>query len=126
MTIHLDTSVLIDAFCEPFAELDALEHATAAGHLLRISSPVLFEWLRGPRTDAELRRQNAFFRVDEALVFDAACARLSAAIYRAIGNPRGREWDIAIASCAIEHNASLWTSNVGDFSDIPRLRLYRA
>jgi predicted nucleic acid-binding protein len=29
-----------------------------------------------------------------------------------------------VAACAIEHGASLWTLNLGDFKDIPGLKLY--
>ena len=30
---------------------------------------------------------------------------------------------LAIAACAIEHDAVLWTANTKDFDDIPGLRL---
>jgi predicted nucleic acid-binding protein len=40
-------------------------------------------------------------------------------------NPRGRGFDVAIAACAILRQASLWTLNPRDFSDIPGLTLYR-
>jgi predicted nucleic acid-binding protein len=36
---------------------------------------------------------------------------------------RGREVDIAIAACAVVHNARLWTLNPSDFKDIPNLKL---
>ena len=39
--------------------------------------------------------------------------------------PRGREIDIAIAACAIAHDAQLWTVNADDFKDIPNLKLLR-
>ena len=32
---------------------------------------------------------------------------------------------VAIAACAIEHGAALWTLNPEDFQDIPGLTLYR-
>jgi predicted nucleic acid-binding protein len=38
---------------------------------------------------------------------------------------RGREIDVAIAACAIEHGATLWTLYPSDFRDIPGLSLYR-
>ena len=40
-----------------------------------------------------------------------------------IKRPRGREIDIAIAACAIAHDAQLWTVNPADFKDIPNLGL---
>ena len=39
---------------------------------------------------------------------------------------RGREIDLAIAACAIEQNAILWTLNPEDFHDVPGLTLYDA
>lgn len=50
MTIHLDTSVIVDALTGPRASLPALERTVAAGHVLATSTLGLFEWLRGPRT----------------------------------------------------------------------------
>lgn len=32
--------------------------------------------------------------------------------------------DLAIAACALEHGAALWTLNRDDFADIPDLRLF--
>jgi predicted nucleic acid-binding protein len=46
-------------------------------------------------------------------------ARIAAPIYRTLKRPRSREIDIAIAACAIEQGAALWTANPDDFNDIP-------
>ena len=59
---------------------------------------VLYEWLRGPRTVAELRVQEELF-------------------------PRGRDLDLAVAACALVHEAALWTLNPKDFIDVPGLKL---
>jgi predicted nucleic acid-binding protein len=40
-----------------------------------------------------------------------------------VRRPRGRDLDLAIAACAIEHDAVLWTASTRDFDDIPGLRL---
>ncbi len=91
----------------------------------RISVPslVYYEFLRGPRVPAELALQEAWFPRNEAFVFGADEAAASAKIYGAVGRARGREVDLAIAGCAVVHDAMLWTLNTKDFADIPNLRL---
>jgi predicted nucleic acid-binding protein len=125
LTIHLDTSLLVDALCAPFRSLDRLEAATLAGHNTVISTIALFEWLRGPRLDYELEAQGRFVPAGDAISFDAETARVAARLYRGATRARGREIDVMIAACAIEHGAALWTLNPKDFEDIPGLRLYR-
>ena len=61
----------------------------------------------------------------DAIAFGAAEAALAAELYRTVARPRGREIDLAIAACALVWEATLWTLNVGDFEDIPRLTLVR-
>ena len=41
----------------------------------------------------------------------------------ASGAARGREIDLAIAACALDDGAAIWTLNPGDFRDVPGLRL---
>ena len=126
MTVHVDTSFLIHALTGDFPGIDSLEEAATRGERLRVSTLVLFEWLRGPRTDQELRLQERFTPAAEAVPFGVEEARAAAKVYRALPRARGRDVDIAIAACAIEHEAALWTLNPQDFKDIPGLRLYRA
>ena len=125
MTIHLDTSVLVDALCAPFRSLDALEAATLAGHQTAISTIVLFEWLRGPRLADERDAQERFVPAAEAVCFDAETARVAAGLYRSVRRARSRQTDLAIAACAIEQGAVLWTLNPRDFEDVAGLKLYR-
>lgn len=122
MIVHLDTSVLIDAIGGSAAP--ALRKALADRHRLYVSAIVLYEWLRGPRTEAELEAQGALFPPAEAIAFGAPEAHRAASLYLAVERPRGRDIDLAIAACAIEHGAALWTVNRRDFSDIPGLRLF--
>lgn len=74
----------------------ALRSAIEDGERILVPSLVLYEWLRGPRLPDEVAAQKA----------------------------RGREMDIAIAACAITHEAAFWTLNQAGFKDIPDLRYY--
>jgi predicted nucleic acid-binding protein len=121
----LDTSVLIEAVsaAEDSRIPARLRRFIASGERLAVPSLVFYEFLRGPRRAEELAFQSALFPVDRALAFGSIEAQLSAKLYRTVRRGRGREIDLAIASCAIAHDAALWTLNVRDFADIPGLRL---
>jgi predicted nucleic acid-binding protein len=121
--IHLDTSVLVDALTGG-ASAAALRAAIADGERLAVSSLVLYEWLRGPRRASELAAQAQLFPAEEAVALDHTIARSAAELYRRVKRARGREIDLAIAACALSHEASLWTLNRRDFADIPGLGLY--
>ena len=123
MTIHLDTSALVDALTGPRRSLDVLAGITAEGHRLSLSTLVLYEWLRGPRTREELTVQEELFPRDRAVPFGPDQAALAAKLYAGVKRPRGREIDLAIAACALGDNATLWTLNPADFRDIPALHL---
>lgn len=122
MIVHLDTSVLIEALAPAAQEL--LDPAIIRDDQLVVSTLVLYEWLRRPRTEAQRETFDALFPPDRIVVFGADEARRAARVYRDVKRARTREIDIAIAACALEHNAALWTLNAGDFRDIPDLRLY--
>lgn len=121
MIVHIDTSALIDALTGPRRSLDALEQLFAEGHRLTISTIVLYEWLRGPRTRTELAVQEDLFPRESAAVFGGDEAALAARLYKTVPRPRGREIDLAIAACALTNNARLWTLNPADFRDVPGL-----
>jgi predicted nucleic acid-binding protein len=126
MTIHLDTSVLIDALTGPRRSLGALERAVAASHVIGVSTLVLYEWRRGPRTGDELIHQEWLFPSAHARAFGEGEAATAAEMYRGLKRARGRDMDIAIAACAMAQGARLWTLNPGDFRDLPGLELYSA
>ena len=123
MTIHLDTSALVGALTAPRAAADRLYAFINQGHRLRLSSVVLYEWLRGPRTVGELRVQEDLFPREQAVPFDTAAAAQAAALYVRLPRPRGRDLDLTIAACALVDDATLWTLNPKDFSDVPGLTL---
>ena len=123
MTIHVDTSALIDALAGQRRSLATLRALADEGHRLSISSLVLFEWLRGPRAHYELAAQEEVFTREATVPFGPAEADLASRLYKTVKNPRGREIDLAIAACALSAGAALWTLNRRDFDDVPGLKL---
>jgi predicted nucleic acid-binding protein len=121
--IHLDTSVLIDALSGKKTLAPRLRQLLDSGERISLSSLVLFEWRRGPRIAEQIDAQEALFPSSDAIPFTSAEALLAARIYKEVRRARGREIDIAIAACAIVHDAQFWTLNPGDFKDIPNLKL---
>lgn len=85
---------------------------------------VLYEWLRGPRLPEELAAQEGLFPSAIAIAFGPAEAARAAQLYVSLPRARGREIDLAVAACALTHDARLWTLNHRDFQDLPGLQLY--
>lgn len=125
MLIHLDTSLLVDAFTGERRSLGRVRAATANGEVITFCTIVLHEWLRGPRTDGETQAVDAFFELDLLPAFGRHEAASAARLYRLTKGARQRQADLAIAACALEHDAALWTLNRSDFDDIPGLTLYK-
>jgi predicted nucleic acid-binding protein len=123
MIVHADTSALVDALTGPRRSLDTLIALTERGHRVMLSTIVLYEWLRGPRTRPELAAQEELFPSEHAIAFGAAEAALASRLYKRVPRARGREIDLAVAACAIAAGAAIWTLNAADFRDIPDLRL---
>jgi predicted nucleic acid-binding protein len=121
--IHVDTSALVDALTGPRRSLGTMIRLTEQGERLALSTIVLYEWLRGPRTLDELSAQEELFPRETAVAFGAEEAAVAARLYGRLRRPRGREIDIAVAACAIAHGGALWTLNPQDFRDMPGLRL---
>jgi predicted nucleic acid-binding protein len=84
MPLHLDTSVLIDALTGPRRSLNRLEQTVAAGHVIGMSTLVLYEWRRGRRTDDELTWQEALMPSAHARVFGEVEAVAAAEMYRSL------------------------------------------
>jgi predicted nucleic acid-binding protein len=122
--ILLDTSVLVDALTGRRQLAAALAGAIGRGERIGLSTLALYEWLRGPRTERELSDQEELLPANAALPFGASEAVIAAGLYRRVARARQRERDLAISAVAIGHDAMLWTLDLGDFRDIPGLRLY--
>ena len=123
MLVHLDTSALVDALTGSRRSLDRLVALVDDGHRIGISTIVLYEWLRGPRSRAELVVQEDLLPREAASPFGAGEAAIAARLYQAVRRPRGREIDLAVAACALAAQGALWTLNRSDFDDIEDLRL---
>jgi predicted nucleic acid-binding protein len=93
---------------------------------MQLSTLVLYEWLRGPRTVEEAAAREALFPDETTVVFGSAKAALAADRYRSLRRPRVRAADLAVAAGALAHGAFLWTLNPEDFADVPGLSIYRA
>lgn len=119
----LDTSLLVDAFSGDRRSGPALAEWLADGNRVAVSTLVLYEYLRGPRTAREINDVQELLTTALVVEFGRKEAEQSAAIYRGLGRARGRDMDIGIAACALEHGAALWTLNRRDFVDIPGLTL---
>jgi len=121
--IHLDTSVLIDTFGGRKLLAPRLRELLNDGERILLSALVLYEWRRGPRILEQIAAQEALFPSADAILFGATEALVAADVSKKVKRARGREIDIAIAACAIAHDAVLWTVNADDFKDIPHLKL---
>ena len=125
MLIHLDTSVLVDAFTGTKRALSHLAAATSDGHVITFCAVVQYEWLRGPRSREEDDAVRRFFGDGLVVGFGSREAQTAAALFKQVKRARQRQADLTIAACALEHNARLWTLNVSDFVDVPGLMLYQ-
>ena len=123
MTVHLDTSALVAALTGSRNSFDRLRELVDGGHRVKLSTIVLYEWRRGPRTSAERRTQEELFPRDATVLFDAEAAARAATLYAQLPGSRGRDLDLAIAACALVHEAALWTLNPKDVGDVPGLKL---
>src|SRR5262249_2274164 len=109
----------------PRRSAPALRSVFERGERVSLSTLVLYEWLRGPRRDAEVAQQEALFPREQSQPFGPREAAMAAELYRAVPRARQREFDLAVAACALANGAALWTLNSEDFLDIPGLELLR-
>ena len=121
--VVLDTSVLVDSLTTGGRSAARLRDVIAQGERILVPTLVLYEWLRGPRRIEELAAQEALFPRESAIPFGPEEAARAAELYRSVRKPRGREVDLAIAACALTHEAALWTLDVEDFEDLEGLEL---
>jgi predicted nucleic acid-binding protein len=117
--------VLVDSLTGSRRSASRLLAIIQSGERLALPTLVLYEWMRGPRYSQEVAAQEALFPAERALAFGSEEALAAARLYRCVRRPRAREIDLAIAACALTHDAQLWTLNRADFTDIPGLQLFQ-
>jgi predicted nucleic acid-binding protein len=120
--VHLDASFLIKALTSR-SDLVKLHNLAESERPIRMSSVAWYEFSRGPRTPNQLAVARSFLLGDGIVPFDELLAEAAAELFRALGSPRRRSADIAIAVTAISQGAALVTLNPADFQDIPGLAL---
>ena len=74
--IHLDTSLLVDPLTGSHRSGMILRQVLAQGENLQISTIVLYEWLRGPRSTQEIADQEELFPDDTLLPFEEPDTRI--------------------------------------------------
>src|SRR3989442_11085107 len=105
--ILLDTSVLVDALTGRRHSSTALSGAISRGDRLGLSTLALYEWLRGPRNEAEIQDQEALLPANAAFPFGASEAVIAAGLYRRVARAPQRERDLAIGAAPLPPGAPL-------------------
>ena len=88
MIVHLDTPVLVEALRPAGHTHDQLRALVSAGDRPTLCSIVLFEWLRGPRTPAELALREAVLPDEWVVTFGPAEAACAARLYQGVPRPQ--------------------------------------
>jgi tRNA(fMet)-specific endonuclease VapC len=123
MPFHLDTDFLVYALAGAGPERQRLLQLADSSESLGMSSVAWYEFARGPRTPEQLAVAQSFLGTDGIIPFDEELASRAAEVFRALGAPRKRSGDIAIAITAVAHDATLLSRNGRDFARIPGLKL---
>ncbi len=120
---HLDTDFLVKALSGPGDERDTLRTVSDSACEIEISALAWYEFCRGPRKPEQLAVARSYLEADGVVPFDESAAETAAELFRAMGSPRRRAFDVAIAAVAIDRRARLLTANTRDYSGIDGLEL---
>ena len=123
---HLDTDFLIYSLERDGAERCLLLELTRNAHFVEMSAVAWYEFSRGPRSPQQLAATRSLFARGGIIPFSEELAAASAEMYLALGSPRKRGNDVAIAVTALAREATLLTHNPRDFDDIPGLQVAHA
>jgi predicted nucleic acid-binding protein len=123
MRYHLDTDFLVIALSRSGPERVRLAQLADSEAEIQISAVAWYEFSRGPRTPDQLAIARSFFFEDGIIPFSEELATIAGEVFRSLGSPRRRAADIAIGVTAASMEATLLTSNPGDFAGIPHLQI---
>ena len=121
MVFHLDTDFAVYAFSWAGPERRQLLEVAEADRTIEMSAVAWYEFARGPRRPEQLAAARAFLGASGVVPLSDEIATTAAAVFRELGSPRRRTSDIAIGVTALLADATLFTRNAADFSDIPGL-----
>jgi predicted nucleic acid-binding protein len=123
---HLDTDFLVKALFAPGAERDVLRQIADSASEIEISALAWYEFCRGPRVPEQEAIARSFLEDEGIIAFNETLASAAADLFRRLGSPRRRAFDVAIAATAIARGARLLTGNTRDYSGIEGLVTGRA
>lgn len=118
---HLDTDFLLKAIAGAGTERELLREISDSPSEIEMSALAWYEFCRGPRRPEQEAVARSYLESDGIIGFDEDLATKAADLFRSLGSPRQRAFDIAIAATAILRNARLLTGNTRDYSGIDGL-----
>jgi predicted nucleic acid-binding protein len=118
---HLDTDFLLKALLSSGAERELLRSISDSAAEIEISALAWYEFCRGPRLPEQEAVARSYLESDGIITFGEEIAAKAADIFRRLGGPRRRAFDVAIAATAISRGARLLTGNLRDYSAIEEL-----
>lgn len=120
---HLDTDFLVRAVLGAGRERDVLVRISGERCEIEMSALAWYEFCRGPRTPEQLAVARSHLEADGVVAWGEDIAERAADVFRRLGSPRKRAFDVAIAAAAISREARLLTGNLRDYSGIDGLLL---
>lgn len=131
MAYLIDSDLVIDHLADDPAARRLLDRLAPDG--LTISMITYLEVYQGvlvsPDPDQAQARLEAFLAAVPIVPFSATvarrCARLRVELQRQGKRVRSRALDLLTAATALEHELTLVTRNLADYTDIPALALYQ-
>lgn len=118
---HLDTDFLLKALLSSGPERKLLRSISDSPADIEMSALAWYEFSRGPRLPEQEAVAKSYLESDGVIPFGEELAAKASDLFRRLGSPRRRAFDVAIAATAISRGARLLTGNVRDYAGIEDL-----